>query len=233
MRLEAQMPAASIPPRMWPSPTSPNGCARLWGHPSPSSTPARRRSGHPATQSIAWLSPRHRSIAIEFDDGRAEKLHKALPEAHVLAPASFFGCRAGCNSFSFAWTNPPFDSAYGGHRVEEQFLTMATDWLMPGGVMAFVCPEDVIDEYSDARQHFVTYYDHCRVVPFPETCRKFSEVVVWPTNASHRRQIRTIPRHRLGSRFRLSANSSIGSRPVQPHGTSRRSNRLIRNCTTW
>ena len=25
---------------------------------------------------------------------------------------------------------------------------------MPGGVMALVCPEDVVEEYSDARQHF-------------------------------------------------------------------------------
>jgi Uncharacterised methyltransferase family (DUF6094) len=75
-------------------------------------------------------------FAIELDDGRAEKVHAALPGAHVLAPASFFGCRASRNSFSLVWLNPPFDDAYGGHRVEAQFLRTATEWLMPGGVMA-------------------------------------------------------------------------------------------------
>ena len=45
------------------------------------------------------------------------------------------GCRASLNSFSFIWLNPPFDYAYGGHRVEDQFLQTATNWLMPGGVL--------------------------------------------------------------------------------------------------
>jgi hypothetical protein len=77
-------------------------------------------------------------FAIELDDHRAACLHAALPDGHVLAPANFFGCRATPNSFSIIWLNPPFDSGYGGHRVEEEFLRTATDWLMPSGVMAFV-----------------------------------------------------------------------------------------------
>ena len=58
--------------------------------------------------------------AIELDDCRADMIHAALPEAHVLAPADFFGCRVSCGSFSFIWLNPPFDYSYGGHRVEDQ-----------------------------------------------------------------------------------------------------------------
>lgn len=77
------------------------------------------------------------------------------------------------------WLNPPFDDGYGGHRVEQLFLTTATNWLMPVGVMAFVCPEDVVDEYSDARRHFATYYQDCQIVPFPEKHRRFSEVIVF------------------------------------------------------
>ncbi len=123
--------------------------------------------------------PPSQTFAIELDDSRAETLHARLPQARVLAPASFFGCRAILNSFSLIWLNPPFDHAYGSHRVEDQFLRTATDWLMPGGVMAFVCPEDVVDEYSDARQHFATYYRDCRIVPFPDACRQFKEVIVF------------------------------------------------------
>ena len=117
--------------------------------------------------------------AIELDDCRADVIHAALPEAHVLAPADFFGCRVSCGSFSFIWLNPPFDYAYGGHRVEDQFLWRATEWLKPSGVMALVCPEDVVEEYTDARQHFGRFYENITMVQFPEAHRPFNEVIVF------------------------------------------------------
>ena len=119
------------------------------------------------------------TYAIELDDSRAECVRAALPDAHVLAPADFFGCRASPNSFSFIWLNPPFDHSYGGHRVEERFLGRATDWLMRGGVMALVCPEDVVSEYSDVRRRFATFYECVSVVPFPDAHRPFGEVIVF------------------------------------------------------
>lgn len=124
--------------------------------------------------------------AIELDDSRADKLRAALPEAHVLAPANFFGCRASLNSLSLIWLNPPFDDAYGGHRMEQRFLLNATDWLMPGGIMALVCPEGVADEYSDVRSHFAAYYEHCQIVPFPQRHRRFQEVIVLGRKRSQR-----------------------------------------------
>jgi hypothetical protein len=50
---------------------------------------------------------------------------------------------------------------------------------MPGGVMAFVCPEDVIGEYSDARRHFGYFYENCTLVPFPAEHRQFDEVIMF------------------------------------------------------
>src|SRR4051794_29487441 len=44
-----------------------------------------------------------KTFAIELDDSRAEKVRQALSHAQVLAPASFFGCRASPNTFSFIW----------------------------------------------------------------------------------------------------------------------------------
>jgi hypothetical protein len=72
-----------------------------------------------------------------------------------------------------------FDYSFGGHRVETRFLLTATDWLMPGGVMALVCPQEVANETSEVRRHFVTNYENCMIVPFPEKCRPFNEVVVF------------------------------------------------------
>lgn len=124
--------------------------------------------------------PQDQTFVIELDDSRAEKLLGALPNAHVLAPASFFGCRASSNSFSCIWLNPPFDDVMGGgHRVEERFLVGATQWLMTDGVMALVCPEYVADEYSDVRHHFMANYQSCKVVPFPAAHRRFNEVIVF------------------------------------------------------
>jgi hypothetical protein len=45
--------------------------------------------------------------------------------------------------------------------------------------MALVCPEDVADEYSRVREHFASYYENCRIVPFPERYRQFNEVIVF------------------------------------------------------
>lgn len=122
--------------------------------------------------------PPSQTFAIELDDSRANEMRTNLFGINLLAPADFFGCRATCNSFSFIWLNPPFDHSYGGYRVEERFLWQATEWLMPGGVMALVCPEDVFSEYSEARRHFMIYYENCTITPFPEQHRPFNEVVV-------------------------------------------------------
>jgi hypothetical protein len=127
------------------------------------------------------------TFAIELDDSRAEKLRATIPDANLLGPASFFGCRASLNSFSFIWLNPPFDHSYGGHRVEDRFLYTATDWLIPGGVVALVCPENVIGEYTDARKYFATHYENCQVVPFPDSCQKFDEVIVFGHKRLRRR----------------------------------------------
>lgn len=123
--------------------------------------------------------PQCLTYAIELDDSRAATLQATMPDAHVLAPADFFGCRASFGSFSFIWLNPPFDHSYGGSRVEEQFLWRAAEWLMPGGVMALVCPEDVVEEHSHARQHLARHYDQIRIVPFLKDHRPFNEVVVF------------------------------------------------------
>jgi len=123
--------------------------------------------------------PQSSAFAIELDDSRAQTLKTNLPEAQILAPASFFGCRASLNAFSFIWLNPPFDDSLGGNRVEERFLLLATDWLKPGGILALVCPEEVAKDGSFVRRHLALYYQNCSLVPFPEEQRNYGEVIVF------------------------------------------------------
>jgi hypothetical protein len=72
-------------------------------------------------------------------------------------------------------------------------LLTATDWLMPGGVMALVCPEDVVDEYSDVRRHFASHYEKCQIVPFPEKQRKFKEMIVFGHKRARLRALERSP----------------------------------------
>jgi hypothetical protein len=61
--------------------------------------------------------PHSSTFAIELDGDRAETLHRALPDAHVLAPGNFLGCRASLNSFSLIWLNPLCGRPHNGFYV--------------------------------------------------------------------------------------------------------------------
>lgn len=115
--------------------------------------------------------------AIELDEGRGDTLRAALPGANILAPASAFGCQVTPWSQSFIWLNPPFDDHFGGGRVERDFLTQATHWLQPGGVLALCCPERVAHSW-DIREQLQQWYTQVTVLEFPEECRRFDEVIV-------------------------------------------------------
>ncbi|MHB0961097.1 MAG: DUF6094 domain-containing protein [Pirellulaceae bacterium] len=117
--------------------------------------------------------------AVELDNARAATLHTALDErSHVLAPADYFGISAPPRSFSFIWCNPPFDDEYGGGgRVEREFLETAIRHLQTRGIIALVCPRTTANRY-DIRNLFKCWCDNVSVVPFPESCRKYNEVVV-------------------------------------------------------
>jgi predicted RNA methylase len=134
--------------------------------------------------------PMENTFAVELDEQRAEECRLALPGAKVLGPASVFGCRATYGSFSFALVNPPFDSELSDSgRTEADFLATVTEWLMPGGMLAFVCPERVIGAYTNARQQLRQWYERVTVLPFPEHCRDFNEVVVLAVKRSEPVQV--------------------------------------------
>jgi hypothetical protein len=118
--------------------------------------------------------------AVELDNSRADSLHTLLDEhgSRVLAPADYFGTSAPAKSFSFIWCNPPFDDEYGGgSRVEREFLEAATKQLRTHGIIALVCPRSTANRY-DIKTLLKTWYDSVCIVPFPDHCRQYNEVVV-------------------------------------------------------
>jgi len=119
--------------------------------------------------------------AIEIDSGRQEE-SKALLEplgGTVLEPASMLGCRCSPNTFSMIWLNPPYDDEPGGGaRTEHTFLARATEWLRPGGLMCLVCPERIAADWRTMKIMCERYKD-VAMTRFPETHRKYREVVVF------------------------------------------------------
>lgn len=143
--------------------------------------------------------------AIELDERRAGIVQQQLGErdSHVLAPASFFGTGISRRAFSLVWCNPPFDNELGGgQRVEHTFLARSTHLLVPGGIIALVCPEHIAKR-DDIRELLLTWYTDIRVVTFPSDHRPFDEVIVFGVKRekqvpSTEQSWKALARHRNG-----------------------------------
>ena len=123
--------------------------------------------------------PSDHVYGIELDQQRANKTQTLLPDAHILGPASFFGVSCQSGVFSLAWVNPPFDDEIGGGgRVELQFLQRTIPLLVPHGVLCFVIPESTAERW-ESRQLLMQWFEQISVVPFPASCRRFNEVIVF------------------------------------------------------
>lgn len=113
---------------------------------------------------------------IELSDTRGEACRELLPEAKVLAPASFFGCAIRSSCFSIVYCNPPFDDALGGGRLESRFLNGALHALAPGGILVFVAPERVQKQTWFAT-NIVSFCKNLTALYFPDKVRKYGEMI--------------------------------------------------------
>lgn len=131
------------------------------------------------TLAVALNAPRGKVYAIELERDRTATTKARLEGAHVMAPCSFFDARVNAGSISVIWLNPPFDQNVKGGRAEVDFLIKATTLLAPGGILCFVVPAHVVDDYDrPACQHLMAHYDQLAVLTFPEEHRPYDEVVV-------------------------------------------------------
>jgi hypothetical protein len=78
---------------------------------------------------------------VELDTGRALKAHKTLDK--VLTGSIYDIVVRPLECFSMLYLNPSYDFEK-GERMEFLFLKHATKWLMPGGLLVFIVPENII-----------------------------------------------------------------------------------------
>jgi len=131
------------------------------------------------TLAAALNVSRDRVYAIELERDRTDTTKARLEGAHVMAPCSFFDARVNCGSIALIWLNPPFDQNVNGGRTEVDFLIKATSLLTAGGVVCFVVPAHVVENFwQPACQHLLGHYDQLAVLTFPEDHRPYDEVVV-------------------------------------------------------
>ena len=115
--------------------------------------------------------------AIELDEARSEKITARLPSNHYLAPCDFAYSHISPSSMSLIWCNPPFDYHSGDEgRVEWAFIERALPSLVVGGVMALVCPENIGMDWR-TRRWFRAHFSDRMVMEFPESCRKYKEII--------------------------------------------------------
>jgi hypothetical protein len=115
---------------------------------------------------------------IELSEDRGAIVRDSLPEGQSLAPADFLRCSITPRSFSFIWSNPPYDYSSGGEgRVEQQFVERAANLLVDGGVLALVCPEDVARMYA-TNAFFDERFERVSALPFPAEVRKYNETII-------------------------------------------------------
>ena len=128
----------------------------------------RRRAGHRQLGELLGCPPRE---DVRHRAGRRAaptSVRHALPKRQVLAPASFFGCRASLELASrssgsirrLTTATAATASKISSCRRPPTGSCRAASW--PWSV-----PEDVADEYPDVRRHFAGYYENCTIVPFP------------------------------------------------------------------
>lgn len=120
------------------------------------------------------------AFAIELDEERGKKVKAAVPFAITLTPADAFGVATNYSSFNFIWLNPPYDDEMGGgNRVEHKFLQYWMPFLRPGGVLCLVVPERIVSPFSPTHRVLLESFERVSMMPFPESCRRFKEVVVF------------------------------------------------------
>jgi hypothetical protein len=113
--------------------------------------------------------------AVELEEGRAAVL-KGFLDDDALCPADFFRTAISPRSFSLCFCNPPFDSDSDG-RVELAFAKRAISTVADGGVLAFLAPEHVCEDYSTI-EFLEENCERISALRFPPEVRRFNEVVV-------------------------------------------------------
>lgn len=154
--------------------------------------------------------PQDRIWGIELDVARVEQCRQNLPNANILGPASAFGIACSANSLSMVWANPPFDTD-AGTRLEAQFLDSVTRWLVPRGILAFACPQHVVDGYDFSRTLF-SHYERIAVIVWPSEVRRFKEVTVLAVKRVKPTDFNAVVRSQV-----MVPNSAIVSGLVQPY----------------
>lgn len=119
------------------------------------------------------------TYGIELDAERAAAARERLDrvrQGDYAAQRLPKGERAGVSAL---FLNPPYDrdEAAGG-RLELTFLRETQDWLMPGGVLIYLIPQQRISTYVAAR--LATHFRDVRVYRFPgATYERFRQVAIF------------------------------------------------------
>jgi hypothetical protein len=113
---------------------------------------------------------------VEIDTDRALKAGKTLDK--VLTGSVYDVVVRPLECFSMLYLNPPYDFEQ-GDRMEFIFLKHTTKWLMPGGLLVYIVPENIL-YISKVRNLIARKYEKITVYRFTrEDYPNFKQVVIF------------------------------------------------------
>ena len=131
----------------------------------------RQRYTHASRRSYAFF-PQLKTYGIELSSRRAREARKRL-NALVHTDAR----EVSASGFGLLFLNPPYDVDESGRRLEEIFLEIFAEALVPKGVLVYLIPEPQLPKASPL---LTAHFEELRVFRFPpDSYADFKQVVVF------------------------------------------------------
>jgi tRNA1(Val) A37 N6-methylase TrmN6 len=131
-----------------------------------------------------------RRYGIELDAYRAEEAAKVLD---IVIQGDALNTRSKVESFSVAFCNPPFDFEQGeqggNQRMEKLFSAHIARWIVPGGILVLVIPDDRLADCARTLAYHFTDVGVFRLEA-PE-CERYRQVVVFAKAKTRREREKT------------------------------------------
>jgi hypothetical protein len=115
---------------------------------------------------------------VELSPTRAGEARSRLDR---VLPCAWEQAHVPDHTVSLCFLNPPYDyqGLGDGRRQELTFLTSSREPLVPGGILVYIIPENVLRRNRDIQRHLVGWYRDIRVWQFtPEEYAAYSQVVL-------------------------------------------------------
>lgn len=130
--------------------------------------------GDAVSELVSLIGGQAETWGVELSPVRAGQAAKRM---NRVVQGDWFQVTVTPKSISLLYLNPPYDFTPGDRRMEISFLRSSADLLVPGGVLVFIVPQQLLG--YEAAGLLTGYFDGLVVRRFPDEYQRFRQVVVF------------------------------------------------------